>query len=149
MLSLVLGWGLEGTGESWWSGGSWELALQSLMAYPNQLPWSIQVSRTWCIICRLSQPWTERLHFHLSLSCIGEGNGNTLQCSCLENPRNGGAWWAAVYGVAQSRTRLKRLSNCSSSPTLESRKGPQGIFPVWKVMGSKEMDSMSIRMRRF
>jgi len=58
---------------------------------------------------------TERLHFHFSLSCIGEGNGNPLQCSCLENPRNGGAWWAAVYGVAQSRTRLKRLSSSSSS----------------------------------
>ena len=58
---------------------------------------------------------TERLHFHFSLSCIGEGNGNPLQCSCLENPRHGGAWWAAVYGVAQSRTRLKRLSSSSSS----------------------------------
>ena len=46
----------------------------------------------------------ERLHFHLSLSCIGEGNGNPLQCSCLENPRDGGAWWAAIYGVAQNRT---------------------------------------------
>ena len=57
---------------------------------------------------------TERLHFHFSLSCIGEGNGNPLQCSCLENPRDGGAWWAAVYGVAQSRTRLKRLSSSSS-----------------------------------
>ena len=54
----------------------------------------------------------ERLHF--PLSSIGEGNGNPLQCSCLENPRDGGAWWAAVYGVAQSRTRVKRLS--SSSP---------------------------------
>ena len=50
---------------------------------------------------------TERLHFHFSLSYIGAGNGNPLQCSCLENPRDGGAWWAAVYGVAQSRTRLK------------------------------------------
>ena len=50
---------------------------------------------------------TERLHFHFSLSCIGGGNGNPLQCSCLENPRDAGAWWAAVYGVAQSRTRLK------------------------------------------
>ena len=58
---------------------------------------------------------TERLHFHFSLSCIGEGNGNPFQCSCLENPRDGGAWWAAVYGVAQSRTRLKRLSSSSSS----------------------------------
>ena len=58
---------------------------------------------------------TERLHFHFSLSCIGEGNGNPLQCSCLENPRDGGAWLAAVYGVAQSRTWLKRLSSSSSS----------------------------------
>ena len=57
---------------------------------------------------------TERLHFHFSLSCTGEGNGNPLQCSCLENPRDGGAWWAAVYGVPQSRTRLKRLSSSSS-----------------------------------
>ena len=57
---------------------------------------------------------TERLHFHFSLWCIGEGHGNPLQCSCLENPRDGGAWWAAVYGVAQSRTRLKRLSGSSS-----------------------------------
>ena len=62
---------------------------------------------------------TELFHFHFSLSCIGEGNGNPLQCSCLENPRDGGAWWAAVYGVAQSRTRLKRFSHSSTSvPTL-------------------------------
>ena len=58
---------------------------------------------------------TERLHFHFSLSCIGEGNGNPLQCSCLENPRDRGASWAAVYRVAQSGTRLKRLSSSSSS----------------------------------
>ena len=57
---------------------------------------------------------TERLHFHFSLSCIGEGNGTPLQCSCLENPRDEGAWWAAVYGVAQSRTRLKWLSSSST-----------------------------------
>ena len=54
---------------------------------------------------------TERLHFHFSLSRNEEGNGNPLQCSCLENPRDGRAWWAAVYGVAQSRTRLMRLSS--------------------------------------
>ena len=53
---------------------------------------------------------TKRLHFYFSLTCTGEGNGNPLQCSCLENPRDGGALWAAVYGVAQSWTRLKRLS---------------------------------------
>ena len=63
---------------------------------------------------------TEQLPFHFSLSCIGEGNGNPLQCSCLENPRFRGAWWAAVYGVAQSRTRLKRLS---SSSRARSRAG--------------------------
>ena len=60
-------------------------------------------------------PWgsntTERLHFHFSLSCIGEGNGNPLQCFCLENPRDGRAWWAALYGVSQSRTWLKWLSS--------------------------------------
>ena len=58
---------------------------------------------------------TERLHFDFSLSCIGQRNGNPLQCSCLENPRDGGAWWAAVYGVAQSWTRLKRLRSSSVS----------------------------------
>ena len=57
---------------------------------------------------------TERLHFHFSLSCIGEGNGNPLQCSCLENPGDGEAWWAAIYGVTQSRTQLKLLSSLAA-----------------------------------
>ena len=74
---------------------------------------------------------TEWLHIPFSLSCIGEGNGNPLQCSCLENPRDGGAWWAAVYGVAQSWTRLKRLSNSSSSSSsrvvLDSGWGHENI----------------------
>ena len=77
-------------------------------------PWGREESHT-----------TERLHFHFSLLCIGEGNGNPLQYSCLENPRDGGAWWAAVYGVAQSRTRLKRLSlqNIQTlSKTLQSQR---------------------------
>ena len=64
---------------------------------------------------------TERLRFHFSLSCIGEGDGNPLQYSYLENPRDGGAWWAAVSGVAQSQTRLKRLSSSSSSSSLTQR----------------------------
>ena len=64
---------------------------------------------------RWGSDMTERLHFHFSLSCVGEGNGNPLKCYCLENPRDGGAWWTAVYGVAQSRTRLKGLSSSSSS----------------------------------
>ena len=69
-----------------------------------------------CSPCgRKESDTTERLLFHFSLSCIGEGNGNPLQCSCLENPRDGGAWWAAIYGVTQSWTRLKQLSSSSSS----------------------------------
>ena len=76
---------------------------------------------------------TEWLHFHFSLSYIGEGNGNPLQCSCLENPRDGGAWWAAIYGVAQSQTQLKRLS--SSSSVLRSRiaRVCGNIFILWKT----------------
>ena len=72
---------------------------RSLVGYS---PWGLEESDT-----------TEQLHFHFSLSCIGEGNGNPLQCSCLENPRDGGAWWAAVYGVTQSQTWLKWLSSSS------------------------------------
>ena len=71
---------------------------------PGRLQWGHEESDT-----------TERLDFHFSLSCVGKGNGNPLQCSCLENPRDGGAWWAAVYGVAQSQTRQKWLSSSSSS----------------------------------
>ena len=63
----------------------------------------------------------ERFHFHFSLSCIGEGNGSPLQCSCLENPREGGGWWAAIYGVAQSRTRLKQLSSSNHKPKICNR----------------------------
>ena len=67
---------------------------------------------------RYESDTTERLHFHFSLSCIGEGNGNPLQCSCLENRRDRGAWWAAVYEVAQSRTRLKQISSSSRHSQL-------------------------------
>ena len=91
---------------------------------------------------------TERLHFHLSLSCIGEGNGNPLQCSCLENSRDGGAWWAAVYGVAQSRTRLKRLSSSSSSRQQDITRNSQSragenkllslIRPVWYLSQGRQ-----------
>ena len=77
---------------------------------------------------------TKGLHFHFSLSCIGEGKGTPLQCSCLESPRDGGAWWAAVYGVTQSRTRLKRLSSSSSHsrgdtvPKLRVEETTQTVF---------------------
>ena len=89
--------------------------------HSSTLAWKIHGQRS-LVGC---SPWgheesdtTKWLHFYFSLSCIGEGNGNPLQYSCLENPRDGGAWWAAVYGVAQSRTRLKRLSSSSSSSSI-------------------------------
>ena len=75
---------------------------------------------------------TERLHFHFSLSRFGEGNGNPLQCSCLENLRDEEAWWAAVYGDAQSWTQLKRLSSSSSSSRHlnECRLSPESTLPI-------------------
>ena len=82
-----------------------------------KIPWTEEPSRLWSMGSRRSDT-TERIPFHFSLSCIGEGNGNPLQCSCLENPRDGVAWWAAIYGVAQSRTQLKRLSSSSRKSRL-------------------------------
>ena len=67
---------------------------------------------------RKESDMTERLHFHFSLSCTGEGNGNPLQCSCLENPRDGGAWWAVVCGVARSRTRLSDFTLCLNNTSV-------------------------------
>ena len=97
-------------------------------------PWGRQESDT-----------TERLHFQFSLSCIGEGNGNPLQCSCLENPRDGGAWWAAVYGVAQSRTWLKWLSSSSSSSRVwyTESLGELEIF-TWRLGLCQEKCPMSL-----
>ena len=83
---------------------------RSLVGYS---PWGLEESDA-----------TEWLRFHFSFSCTGKGNGNPLQCSCLENSRDRGAWWVAVYGTAQSRTRLKWLSSSSSS----SSKGKEQIF---------------------
>ena len=89
----------------------WEDLLEKDMAvHSNIIAWKIP----WAEDLVGCSPWgctesdmTAQLHFHFSLSCIGEGDGNPLQCSCLENPRDGGTWWAAVYGVAQTRTQLK------------------------------------------
>ena len=85
---------------------------------------------------------TERLHCHFSLSCTGEGNGNPLQCSCLENPRDGGAWWAAVYGVARSRTRLTRLSS-NDNPVCKTVKETQMYWTVfWTLWERARWDDM-------
>ena len=88
---------------------------------------------------------TERLHFPFSLSFIGEGNGNPLQCSCLENPRGGGAWWAAIYGVAQSRTRLKQLSSSGGSNHIEPEKAmaPYSSTLAWKIPWMEEPGGLS------
>ena len=86
-------------------------------------PWGCEQSDT-----------TERLPFHFSFSCIGEGNGNPLQCSCLENPRDWGAWWAAVYGLAQSRTRLKWLSSSRKTSLLCQLNVSNGAFHTFAVL---------------
>ena len=93
-------------------------SLEKEMApHSSALAWKIHGRRS-LVGCsswgRKESDKTERLHFYFLLSCIGEGNGNPLQCSCLENPRDSGAWWAAVCGVAQSQIQLKQISSSSS-----------------------------------
>ena len=79
-----------------------------------KIPWAEEPGGLHAVHGVAESGTAERLHFHFSLSCIGEGNGNPLQCSCLENLRDGEVWLAAVYGVAQSWTRLKGFSSSSS-----------------------------------
>ena len=92
-----------------------------------KIPWTEEPGRLQSM-GSLESDRTERLHFHFSLSHIGEGNGNPLQCSCLENPRDREAWWAAVSGVAQSQTRLKRLSSSSSRQSYSRQDYRQSSF---------------------
>jgi len=109
---------------------------KSMAPDSSSLAWKIPWTRGlagWRPWGREESNMTERLHFHFSLSCIGEGNGSPLQCSCLENPRDRGAWWAAVYGVAQSQTRLKWLS--SSSSRLWLLVLYIILFSVWGIWG--------------
>ena len=89
---------------------------------------------------RQESDMTDQPHFHFSLSCIGEGNGNPLQCSCLENPRDRGAWWAAVYGVAQSWTRLKRFSSSSSSSKIKVE-DPSALSPIPHMTSAQEPEN--------
>ena len=115
------------------------MLLLSLLIWSSPLPAS--PASTKCMAFFFISPHGEdslkahRKLFHFSLSCIGEGNGNPLQCSCLENPRDGGAWWAAISGVTQSRTQLKRLSS-SSRKLFASLK----CFPtVWRSHESDDL----------
>ena len=122
---------VHGVTKSW----TWQQLTEKAMAcysstFAYKIPWTEEPGRLQSM-GSLESDTTEWLHFHFSLSCIGEGNGNPLQCSCLENPRDGEAWWAAVYGVPQSRSRLKRLS---SSKALN-----EVIFQeCWLKPGSQE-----------
>ena len=81
---------------------------------------------------------TEQLPCHFSLSCIGEGNGNPLQYSCLENPRDGGAWWAAVSGVTQSRTRLSDFPFTFHFHALEREMATHSSVLAWRIPGTGE-----------
>ena len=99
-------------------------------------PWGLEESDT-----------TERLHLHFSLSCIGEGNGNPLQCSCLENPRDGAAWWTAIYGVAQSQTRLKQLKKHQQHTPLLKLKSRSSVvfnpgYPLELLRNFKNTDNL-------
>ena len=85
---------------------------KAMAPHSSTLAWSLEGCSPWG---HYELDTTEQLHFHFSLSCIGEGNGNPLQCSCLKNPRDGGAWWAAVCRAAQSQTERKQFSSSSSS----------------------------------
>ena len=92
---------------------------------------------------------TERLHFHFSLSCIGEGNGNPLQSSRLENPRDGGAWWAAVHGVAKSCTRLSDFTFTLHFHALEKEMATHSSVLAWRIPGAREPGGLpSMRLHR-
>ena len=112
-----------------------------------KLPWTeepggLQSVGSW----RARHDW---VHFHFSLSCIGEGNGNPLQCSCLETPRVGGAWWAGIYGVAQSRTWLKRLSSSiSSSPPMTEKNICESVSVCALMVSSTGLLSLPPSCRR-
>ena len=120
----------------------------SILAW--EIPWTEEPGKLQSMgSLRVRHDWTT------SLSRIGEGNGSPLQCSCLENPRDGGAWWAAVYGVAQSRTRLKQLSSSSSSNAKEENKvkvkscsvlsDSLRLYSPWNSLGQNTgVDSLSL-----
>ena len=111
-----------------------------------KIPWTEEPGRLQSTeSLRVGQGWETSLSL---FTFIGEGNGNPLQCSCLENPRDGGAWWAAVYGVTQSRTRLKRLAAAAAAEGLSSEKAMANHSSTlaWKIpwMGAGRVQSMGL-----
>ena len=151
------------------NGLPWWLRLQcrrpELSPWVSQIPWRKEWLPTpvflpgksygWRSLVGCS-PWgreelsmTQWLHFHFSPSCIGEGNGNPLQCSCLENPRDSRAWWAAVYGVAQSRTQLKRLSSSSSGSSGKGSACNAGYLGSVPGLGSSPGEGNGCQLQYF
>ena len=142
-------------------GGARKLCVEKAMAtHFSTLAWKIP-GGAWvgCSLWGLEElDTTERLHFHFSLSCIGEGNGNPLQCSCLENPRDSRTWWAAIYGVAQSRTWLKRLSSsskpcvflfyCLSASICHCLSLATVIYSLWCLTPGGEGRKVSIKIEK-
>ena len=100
-----------------------------------EIPWREEPGRLPSMGSQESE-MTEQLHFHFSLSCIGEGNGSPLQCSCLENPRDWGAWWAAVHGVAKSRTLLSDFTFTFHFHALEKEIATHSSILAWRFPGT-------------
>ena len=99
-----------------------------------KIPWrSLEGCSTWG---HWGSDTTERLHFHFSFSCIGEGNGNPLQCSCLENPRDGASWWAAVHGIVKSQTRLSNFTFTFHFNALEKEMAAHPSVLAWRIPGT-------------
>ena len=102
-----------------------------------KIPWTEEPGRLQSMgSLRVRHDWVTSLHF--SLSCIGEGNGNPLQCSCLENPRDSGAWWAAVHGVTKSQTRLSDLPFTFHFHALEKETATHSSVLAWRIPGTAE-----------
>ena len=99
-----------------------------------KIPWTVEPGRLQSM-GRQESDTTEQLPFHFSLSCIGEGSGNPLQCSCLENPMDGGAWWAAVHGVVKSQNRLSDFTFTFHFHALEKEMAPHSSVLPWRIPG--------------
>ena len=113
-----------------------------------KIPWTEEPGRLQSM-GSLESDATERLHFHFSLSCIGEENGSPLQCSCLENPRDGGAWWAAVHGVAKSRTQLSNFTFTFHFHALEKKMAAHSSVLAWRIPWTGEPGGLpSMRSHR-
>ena len=128
--------------------GSSQVAAEKAMAPHSstltwKIPWTEEPGRLWSMGL-LESGTTERLHFHFSLSRFGEGNGNPLQCSCLENPRDGEGWWAAIYGATQSRTWLKWLSSSSSSSSQVAGSGRGDVCHFWLSRAFPRLDPLEL-----